>query len=175
MEGDSELFDDKIILEANNDNENLKEAMNKIEYVVKDSGLKPEASNERSFTRVASDPLLCYHNIEAISALGDSMEAEMAQIEAKEQAQSPWLMISGAYTPQAEKALCDALDHLCPPLQSTSKLQDKALRVALSMEVELALMDAESCALTGKFSLLEEQLLAPKDTEAVFEQFIIPA
>ena len=83
-------------------------------------------------------------------------------------------LVTGLNAPAMEEYFVDALDELCPPLQSTLLLQDKALRVVLSVGIDVVLVDAERSAMLGKFNLKPADLLTDKDTDAVFEYFKLP-
>ncbi len=83
-------------------------------------------------------------------------------------------LVTGLNSPAMEEYFVDALDELCPPLQSTPLLQDKALRVVLSVGIDVVLVDAERSAMLGKFNLKPSDLLTDKDTDDVFEYFKLP-
>lgn len=83
-------------------------------------------------------------------------------------------LISGINDDQMEEFFADALNELCPPLKSTPRLEDKALRVVMSVGIDLVMMDAETSAMIGKFRLKASDLLTHQQTDDVFETFMVP-
>jgi hypothetical protein len=73
-----------------------------------------------------------------------------------------------------KRSFQEALDTLCPPLKSTPRLQDKALRIAFSVGVEAVVVDAESSAHMGKLAVTTDDLLSSEATNDVFGQFMLP-
>eukprot|EP01038_Epipyxis_sp_PR26KG_P008494 gene8494-11480_t len=84
-----------------------------------------------------------------------------------------WYLISGLI-PEIDQPLGDALNQICPPLASTPRLQDKALRIVLSVGIDIVMLDAELSAMVGKFSLTENDLIDATATDNVFGKFIMP-
>lgn len=129
----------------------------------------------RLLTRVASDPMICYHNVDAIVMDEKaSMESQMEAVEARQNALIPWLMFSGVNDADDEKDMAEALVGLCPKLSNSRTLQEKALRIALSVEMDMVLVDAELSAVLGKFPLTSDKLLTHQDTTEIFKRFVIP-
>lgn len=74
-----------------------------------------------------------------------------------------------------EHILASRLDELCPELESTPRLEDKAIRAVLSTEVELLYVHLEDAILLpSQVSLRPEQLLHISETERIFGNFVIP-
>eukprot|EP01039_Chlorochromonas_danica_P011011 gene11011-12259_t len=134
----------------------------------------------RTYTRIATNVLNCSFNKHIIvtpeiglSKVGQELQA----LKAKEsQANNPdsVLFLSGVHPPDMEGALMKALDKLCPALASSETLQEKAIRVALSAETDLVMVDAEASAVMGKFLLTADKLLDSDETDELFERFFIP-
>lgn len=74
-----------------------------------------------------------------------------------------------------EIAIAAQLDALCPPLSSTPRLQDKAIRAVLSIGVDVVVVDADCSAAMGPLGLLPADLLTSDDTDSLFGYFMIPA
>ncbi len=114
---------------------------------------------QRKFTRIACDPLTCRQGTGLSVNESDEVEIEM---------------ISGLLDERIEKHLAHALDTLCPALESTPKLQDKALRLVFSVGVDVVMLDAETSGIINKFSLQHKDMVSSDDSEAVFGGFLIP-
>lgn len=82
-------------------------------------------------------------------------------------------MMTGLYGPDIEVPMGQMLDELCPALKSTPLLQDKALRVVMSVGVEALLIDAERSAMLGRLRLTPDDMLPSKATDDVFENFCL--
>lgn len=67
-----------------------------------------------------------------------------------------------------------ALDTLCPPLQTTSRLEDKALRCVFSVGVEAVLLQAEISAMLGPLNLRTADMISSDETSKVFGTLVIP-
>ncbi len=84
------------------------------------------------------------------------------------------LFVSGMMEPELERGIAGALDSLCPALESTPKLQDKALRAVFSVGVDAVMMDSELSAMMGKIALTKTDVLRPQETLEVFSGLILP-
>lgn len=120
---------------------------------------KDKVETDRKITRVAADPLTIKRGLGLVSNPSDEYEIEL---------------ISGFNEPRVEEGLASSLNLLCPQLESTPRLQDKALRVVLSADVDAFMVDAECSGFMGKFSLTPEDALSSDDTEIVFGVFGVP-
>jgi hypothetical protein len=83
-------------------------------------------------------------------------------------------LISGFNDEVVEEKLTLALNVMCPELESSQRLQDKALRLVFSVGVDAVLVDAESSGYMGKIAIQPEDLLSSEATEGVFGTFCIP-
>lgn len=83
-------------------------------------------------------------------------------------------LVTGLNSPALEEYFVEALDELCPPLASTPRLEDKALRVVFSVGIDVMMVDAERSAQLGKFKLQPTDLLTSTQTDDVFEYFMLP-
>jgi hypothetical protein len=82
-------------------------------------------------------------------------------------------MMTGLYGSDIEVPMGQMMDDLCPALKSTPLLQDKALRVVMSVGVEALMLDAERSAMLGKFRLTPDDMLPSQATDNVFENFCL--
>lgn len=137
-----------------------------------------KATKPRLFTRAAKDPLWCFPGVNRMSLEEKqewALESHSAKLEGMVSIEEAGLkLVSGLYDSETEKGLRDALDSLCPPLESTPKLQDKALRVVLSTEVEAVIVDADLAPLIGKLNITPAHFLHSNTTRHVFGKFILP-
>lgn len=135
-------------------------------------------SKPRLFTRAAKDPLWCFPGVNQMSLEERqkwALESHSAKLEGMVSIEEAGLkLVSGLYENETEKGLRDALDSLCPPLESTPNLQDKALRVVLSTEVETVIMDADLAPLIGKLNITPAHFLHSNTTRHVFGKFVLP-
>lgn len=92
----------------------------------------------------------------------------------EEDVHHPLVLISGVNTPQLEHSIAQALDELCPALASTPRLEDKGLRVALSVGTELVVVEGNQSARIGKNTLGAEHMLTAEDSAGVFGSFVVP-
>lgn len=81
------------------------------------------------------------------------------------------ILVSGMGSPEVEKYFGQELDDHCVLLESTPRLQDKALRCVFSVGCELAIVDAELSAMLPKITLNPLDLLTADETSEVFGQF----
>jgi hypothetical protein len=81
------------------------------------------------------------------------------------------ILVSGMGTPDVEAYFGQELDDHCVLLESTPRLQDKALRCVFSVGCELAIVDAELSALLPKITLNPIDLLTADETNEVFGNF----
>ena len=75
----------------------------------------------------------------------------------------------------ASEQIAAALDDLCPQLSDTPRLQDKVLRIVLSVGIDCVVVDAELAPLLQRPQILPEQLLHSDLTDDVFGTFQLPA
>ena len=83
-------------------------------------------------------------------------------------------LVSNVLAASVEKHLAEALDSLCPSLQSTPLLQDKALRIVLSVGIDAVVVDAELSSALQKTTLTPGHLLPSAATDDLFGNFVIP-
>lgn len=83
-------------------------------------------------------------------------------------------LVSNVLPPSMEKHLAEALDSLCPSLRTTPLLQDKALRIVLSVGIDAVVVDAELSSALQKTTLTPGHLLPSAATDDVFGNFILP-
>ena len=81
------------------------------------------------------------------------------------------ILVSGMGTPEVESYFGQELDDHCVLLESTPKLQDKALRCVFSVGCELAIVDAELSAMLPKITLNPIDLLTADETSELFGNF----
>jgi hypothetical protein len=81
------------------------------------------------------------------------------------------ILVSGMGTPDVEAYFGQELDDHCVLLESTPRLQDKALRCVFSVGCELAIVDAELSAMLPKITLNPIDLLTADETNEVFGNF----
>ena len=75
---------------------------------------------------------------------------------------------------EKESFLAAQLDALCPPLHTTPRLQDKAIRAVLSVGVEVLVLDAAcSAAMGGMLALKPSDLITSDQTDALFGHFAV--
>lgn len=74
---------------------------------------------------------------------------------------------------ERERALAAQLDSLCPPLATTPRLQDKAVRAVLSVGVEVLVVDAASSAAMGPLRVTPRDLVTADQTDALFGAFSV--
>ena len=84
-------------------------------------------------------------------------------------------LISGLLDRKVEQTIAQALDQLCPALEKTPRLQDKALRTVFSVGVDAMLIDAEMSSTMGKLRLTPEDIISPHETQNIFGSFTMPA
>ena len=89
---------------------------------------------------------------------------------------SPFPLVSAVPGMHSETAeyMCQVLDELCPHLQTTPRLQDKTLRVILSIGIDCVIADADLAPILGKHGVLPEHILHHEDTDDVFGVFMLP-
>jgi uncharacterized membrane protein YgcG len=115
---------------------------------------------QRKFTRIACDPLTCKPGVESSNEQQDDIEIEL---------------ISGLLDENIERVLVKALDGLCPALESTPKLQDKAFRLVFSVGMDVIMLDAENSGIIDKFALKQEDMISSDESDEVFGVFCIPS
>ena len=84
-------------------------------------------------------------------------------------------LVSGMLGSILEAQIAKALDDLCPSLQSTPRLQDKAMRVVFSVGVDVLVIDSSLCAHMGKLAIGAPHLIKAKETDNVFGSFMMGA
>ena len=155
----------------------------------------------RQFTRIGMHALLCRRGrgvgdveeeeeadlakrAEDLSSAADKPDAKLnaaLEMEIQEHAKltlegdGEFLPLVSSVLPRdIEHHLAEALDSLCPSLQSTPLLQDKALRIVMSVGVDAVVVDAELSAALDKITLSPDQLLPSAATDDIFGNFVIP-
>lgn len=143
-----------------------------------DAGVPPEVVNEmEAAAEDKSVPTLdadgTYHFDEAaILRTPDVLVPEVEALE--EDIHQPLYLLSGIHPPQLEHAISQALDELCPELESTPRLEEKAFRIALSVGTEAVMVEGNHSDKIQKFRLKKSDMLESEDTEEVFGSFIVP-
>jgi hypothetical protein len=66
------------------------------------------------------------------------------------------------------------LDRLVPKLETSQTIHEKALRIALSVDTDVAILDALTSANLGKCTLSRRDMLSFEETAGVFESFHLP-
>ena len=84
------------------------------------------------------------------------------------------LLVDGLLPDEITKQFGDALDTLCPSLNSTPKIQDKVLRTVLSYGHEVVIVEPEINSALGKLSLKPSDIMSVDDVAIVFGSFMIP-
>lgn len=103
-------------------------------------------------------------------AAKDDVGVELKRL--KEMSRIPDLiLLSGINKPEVERFFAKDLDDHCVLLETTPRLQDKALRCVLSIGCEVVVVDAELSALLPKLTLSPIDLLTADETEHVFGEF----
>lgn len=92
----------------------------------------------------------------------------------EEELHQPLVLISSAHSPQFEHSISLALDDLCPPLESSSFLEEKAIRIALSVGTSAVVLESNQSARIARLALQKRLLLTAEDTEDVFGNFKVP-
>jgi len=83
-------------------------------------------------------------------------------------------LVDGMIPKKVSDNLKGALDSMCPALKSSSKLQEKAMRIVLSQGTECVLVDSDTSAALGKINLDTSELLTAEETDQVMGTFAIP-
>ena len=81
------------------------------------------------------------------------------------------ILISGLSPPETEIYFGKELDDHCILLESTPKLQDKAMRLVLSIGCEVVIVDSEMSACLKKISLTPKDLITSDESNEVFGNF----
>jgi hypothetical protein len=134
------------------------------EVIVDESSLE----KTRKFTRAAVDPFVCYYGTGESNAGYDAeeiknkiigqkkdeeeFETEKLNFDGHDFTTRPSLtLIKSMLSKEVEQLVGNSLDNLCPPLTSSRNIQDKVLRVVLSVGVDTVIVDAEASAKLGIF------------------------
>lgn len=96
---------------------------------------------------------------------GDVEERELVEVD----------LMNSLHDRAFEEIMIEALDEVCPPLKSTPLLEDKALRVVLSVGIDCVMVDAERSAMLGKLRLRPADMLTSTQTDDVFSRFCLPS
>jgi hypothetical protein len=124
------------------------------------------------------NPLTCYFG------WGDGPETSQRQEERLENSIDPTivdssygresvLLYSPLYDENREKYLKEKLDSLCPKVKKSKTLEEKALRIVMSVGVDAVVLDSDLSAAMGKFKLKPRDMLASRDTDDVFGAFYV--
>ena len=81
------------------------------------------------------------------------------------------ILLSGLSHPETEEYFGKELDDHCVLLESTPKLQDKAMRIVLSVGCEVVIIDSELSACLRKLTLNPLDLLTADETNDIFGNF----
>ena len=81
------------------------------------------------------------------------------------------ILLSGLSHPETEEYFGKELDDHCVLLESTPKLQDKAMRIVLSVGCEVVIIDSELSACLRKLTLNPMDLLTADETHDIFGNF----
>ncbi len=84
------------------------------------------------------------------------------------------ILVDDIMPPPIENEMKMVLDSLCPPLKTTPRLQDKAMRIVFSVGIDLIIPDCALSAMMGPLSLKPQDLLSAPETDDVFGTFYIP-
>lgn len=84
-------------------------------------------------------------------------------------------LLQHALSDKLQMIINETLNELCPALSSTPMIQQKALRIVFSIGVDVVIVDAETSAYLGKFSLTPRDLVNSDQTGTVFGSFCIPS
>jgi hypothetical protein len=84
-------------------------------------------------------------------------------------------LLQHAMSEKLQMMINETLNELCPALTSTPLVQQKALRIVFSVGVDVVIVDAETSAYIGKFSLTPRDLINSDQTENIFGSFCIPS
>lgn len=107
--------------------------------------------------------------------LDADLRQSMAQIQSISARPNAVLFVSGTNEPELEQRIRTQLDEMSPPLTLSDSLQAKALRLALSIGVDLVAVDSDVLlTVTEPCTLLPEDLIVASDSEAVFSYFTLP-
>ncbi len=135
---------------------------------------------ERRLTRIAVDSFLARRGRGKSSEddeLDDDNENEESGGNQPLHQGMPFVLIS---PPEGEEdlvadAIAAELNELCPPLETSPRLQDKVLRAIMSIEVDCVIADAELAPHLGMPDVHPQQALTSDDTDDIFGTFVIPA
>ena len=83
-------------------------------------------------------------------------------------------LVDGMMPKRVSDNLKGALDQMCPALKSSSKLQEKAMRIVLSQGTECVLVDSDVSSALGKIDLDSSELLTAEETDQIMGTFAIP-
>ena len=83
-------------------------------------------------------------------------------------------LMSKFLPPEVGDKFGEALDTLCPALKTTPKLEDKALRIVLSLAHEVVMVEPEIQSGLGKLSLSDKDIVGIDDVVHIFGGFMIP-
>ena len=81
------------------------------------------------------------------------------------------ILLSGLSHPETEEYFGKELDDHCVLLETTPKLQDKAMRIVLSVGCEVVIIDSELSACLRKLTLNPLDLLTADETNDIFGNF----
>jgi hypothetical protein len=80
-------------------------------------------------------------------------------------------LINGVNRPRIEAKLAEDLNDCAEVLESTPRLQDKALRCVFSVGIDCCIIDAESSVKMGRLELRQGDIVSHKLTDGVFGEF----
>lgn len=81
------------------------------------------------------------------------------------------ILVSGLSDIDTEEYFSKELDDHCVLLESTPKLQDKAIRIVLSVGCEVVIIDSELSSCIKKLTLSPLDLLTSDETNDIFGNF----
>jgi hypothetical protein len=135
-------------------------------------GSDASTSNQTDDAKNAKSPSRTVEDMQAQQDLYKKLiSEEYSQTRVGEQADSDRLLISGVNSPAIEAELARRLDTCCDALQSTERLQDKALRAVFSVGIDCAIVDAKTSAMMGRLELRQGDIINHKQTGGIFGKF----
>jgi hypothetical protein len=114
------------------------------------------------------------YNPNILMVPGDKQQLEVDKQEMEEDVHQPLILISSVHPPQLEHSIAQALDDLCPELESSRRLEDKGIRIALSAGCEVVVVESNQCSKLGKLAFDKSLLLDSNETLDVFGSFTVP-
>ncbi len=83
-------------------------------------------------------------------------------------------LVSGSLPIKLEKYLVSQFDDLCPPLQTSTRLEMKALRAIFSIGIDAVCIQSDILANIDPLILSSKDFITANDTNELFGEFQIP-